>query len=502
MLAIMATLSTGQTPNGAKAGGPIGMKVGNYVLTEAIGAGGMGAVYLAVHPEIGRKVAVKMLPRHLGLTPGLADRFRAEARAVTRIEHPNIIEIYDYGQTDDGQLYYIMELLRGHELIEDIRRYAPMPADQALPYLEQICAALQAAHDSGVVHRDLKPENIFVLDRPELTIKVLDFGLAKLLTDPDPDASQTATGQIMGTPLTIAPEQAAGRPQEIGPQTDLYSLGVILHWMLAGTPPFMEETTALLLAQHISEPAPPLLQRCPYLPPEVAEVVDRCLNKAPSDRPPSAVAVSSRFAAALDSCEATAMGLDPLEKTPLAEPRPISPELAGPKPFSPTTSGSTPSMVGELARAPGRRPTRDRNFLLAAAGLLLLLGAAAFLLTRSSRSDAPEAASAVEPPPTAAAATAPTPPDAGPPPSPKPDAAVPAQPIKKVDQPEAGQMKRAQKAARTKKWRTRPAKKRTVPPPPIPTPTLPRKLRPAPQPTPPPPAPKPKPAMGEGTVPF
>ncbi len=185
----------------------VGQQIGNYVITAPIGAGGMGAVYLAEHPEIGRRVAVKLLPAHLGLQPGFADRFRAEARAVALIEHPNVIEIYDYGQTEAGQLYYTMELLRGRELREVMDEGGAMPADQVLGYLVQICAALQAAHDCGVVHRDLKPENIFVLHRQPPQVKLLDFGLAKL-TAADPGSSQTATGLIMGTPLTIAPEQS------------------------------------------------------------------------------------------------------------------------------------------------------------------------------------------------------------------------------------------------------------------------------------------------------
>ena len=484
---------------------PIGMKVGNYVITKAIGAGGMGAVYLAEHPEIGRKVAVKLLPRHLGLTPGLADRFRAEARAVTRIEHPNIIEIYDYGQTDNGQLYYIMELLTGHELIDDIRQLAPMSGEQVAPYVEQICAALQAAHDSGVVHRDLKPENIFVLDRPELTIKVLDFGLAKLLNDPDPEASQTQTGQIMGTPLTIAPEQAAGRPQEIGPQTDIYSLGVILYWMMAGNPPFEEETTALLLAKHISEAAPPLLAKCPSAPVEITSVVDRCLNKAPADRPASAMVIYSRFAAALDSSEPTAFALNPaLDKTPLAElPEPTIPPTA-----TTQMSGSTPSLMGELASIPGMRPSRDRNLIFAAAALLLVLGVGAFLLTRTGEPETPDqppvTSKTMDTPEPSAASLAPSPLDAGPAQVAATLDAKATTPAVKPPAP-AKKPRRARKVIRQRKAKRRgatpvtPAKRSAgatrgtstlplAPPPPKPA------VKPA-KPTPPPP-------MGESTVPL
>jgi len=471
---------------------PIGMKVGNYVITEAIGAGGMGAVYLAEHPEIGRRVAVKMLPRHLGLAPGLADRFRAEARAVTLIEHRNVIEIYDYGQTDDGQLYYIMELLKGHELLDEIRAHSPMPAEKVQPYLEQICAALQAAHDSGVVHRDLKPENIFVLDRPTLAVKVLDFGLAKLLDDTDPGASQTATGQIMGTPLTIAPEQAAGRPQEIGPHTDIYSLGVILHWMLAGEPPFKEESTALLLAKHISDPAPPLAERCPSVPPEVADIVDRCLLKPPEDRPASALMVHSRFAAALECSEPTAMPQDVSAGFDMADTAP-----SHPGDVTSAMSRTSASMVGEMATSPSRRPTRDRNLLLAAIGLLLVLGVGAFLISRAGSPVAPEQPPVTEAPPTkAAAALAPAPPDAGPPRvAAKPDAAV----VKSTPAPaprKKAATRKARKARKHKRSKKRRAPRRVKPTVARPAPA------PAPAPAKKPPPPAATPPMGESTVPL
>jgi len=186
----------------------LGQQVGNYVLKKLLGEGGMGAVYLAEHPRIGRQVAIKILSSYIATQPQVAQRFEAEAKLITRIEHPNIIEIFDFGSLEDGSLYYIMEVLKGRELAYVIRQNKKMTPEEAWPYLEQVCAALQAAHELGVIHRDLKPENIFVLDREPLTIKILDFGIAKLLETAG-GVSLTNTGMVMGTPLFIAPEQAA-----------------------------------------------------------------------------------------------------------------------------------------------------------------------------------------------------------------------------------------------------------------------------------------------------
>ena len=159
----------------------VGEKVGNYVITSLIGRGGMGEVYLAQHPEIGRKVAIKVVAPELLTTEHLAARFLAEARAVARIGHPNVVDIYDFGRLQSGRLYYVMELLKGRELRKVLQDRGKFSAAEVLPYLTQISAGLQAAHERGVIHRDLKPENVFVLDVKPLTIKLLDFGIAKLL---------------------------------------------------------------------------------------------------------------------------------------------------------------------------------------------------------------------------------------------------------------------------------------------------------------------------------
>jgi serine/threonine protein kinase len=276
-----------------------GLKIGNYVLQSLIGKGGMGSVFLAEHPEIGRQVAIKFLSPHLSHQPGISDRFVSEARAVSRVDHANIIHIYDFGRMPSGQLYYVMELLHGQELSAVMKR-GIMGAEEIAPYLGQICAGLFAAHRKGVVHRDLKPQNIFVLNRQPLALKILDFGIAKIIETEEGEGSLTATGAVLGSPLFISPEQAMGRPDLITERTDIYSLGIILYWMLTGRPPFRDMPTALLMAKHIEVDPPPVQSFAPDVPSAVADLVERCLAKDPSARPESTRAL---FAEYVECCE-------------------------------------------------------------------------------------------------------------------------------------------------------------------------------------------------------
>ena len=277
----------------------IGQMAGNYLLKQSLGRGAMGTVYLAEHPRIKRRVAVKVLARHLAIQPEMAQRFENEAEAASVLQHRSIIEIFDFGKLADGTPYIAMELLEGEELKQSLRRRKRLTPAEVLPYLEPICAALQVAHDRGVVHRDLKPENIFVLKGDELAIKLLDFGIAKML-ESDEGTAMTSTGMVLGSPVFLAPEQAAGEHEKIGPATDIYSLGVILYLMLAGAPPFLARSSGMLIAMHIKDTPPPLASRSPEVPAEVAAVVHRCLEKEPARRPASATEVLRLFAQAVE----------------------------------------------------------------------------------------------------------------------------------------------------------------------------------------------------------
>ena len=238
----------------------INQTIGNYRVSRLLGEGGMGVVYLAQHPVIGRKVAIKLLHVALARDQDIVSRFFNEARAIHMIAHANIVEILDFGQTTDGQPYFIMEFLEGEALSEAVAR-GPMTPEEVEAIGVQMCRALWAAHAKGIVHRDLKPHNVQLVPRPEgpPLVKILDFGVAKILASPDGAQSvKTRTGSLMGTPLYMSPEQCKGAGT-LDHRTDIYSLGVMLFEMLAGRPPFVAEGVGELFAKHMLEEPPPLL---------------------------------------------------------------------------------------------------------------------------------------------------------------------------------------------------------------------------------------------------
>ncbi len=252
---------------------------GRYRLISRLGTGGMSSVYLARHVMIDRLMAIKTLRRDLAVDPMQRERFLGEARAVNRINHDNIVEITDFGESDDGMVYLVMEYVPGESLLKTMGTGA-FPALRALDIAEQIASALSRAHQMGVVHRDLKPENIIVLQkrgRPDF-VKVLDFGIAKIMDAP----SMTGSQQIFGTPGYIAPEYI--QSAHIDGRADLYSLGVILYEMVTAALPFDYEYPGDLLVKHVTEQPIPLRVRLPSVEPPVEEFVLRCLRKSPQDR--------------------------------------------------------------------------------------------------------------------------------------------------------------------------------------------------------------------------
>jgi hypothetical protein len=274
---------------------PAGTMVGGYQVTEKIGQGGMGQVYAAAHPLIGKKVAIKILAPQCVAVPDLVRRFIEEARAVNKIGHPHIIDIFSFGQLPDGRHFMVMEYLEGKNLAQRLERET-IPVPELRRLLVQICEALEAAHGAGIVHRDLKPENIWIVQRPqeESHIKLLDFGIAKLLSA---DTGRiTQTGAAMGTPQFMPPEQCLGRP--VDHRADIYSFGIILYLVFTGHLPFNGSTLAEIVYRHTTEAPKPPSQHRP-LPAELEKLILDCLAKEPDMRPRSAREVAERLDAVL-----------------------------------------------------------------------------------------------------------------------------------------------------------------------------------------------------------
>jgi serine/threonine protein kinase len=261
----------------------IGMSVGAYRVARLLGVGGMGRVYKGVHPQIGSRVAIKVLSRECADRKDLVDRFFSEARAVNLIRHESIVNVLDLATLPDGRPYIVMEYLDGAPLSEIITRMGGLPLGGLTRLTTEVLDALGAAHAKGIVHRDLKPDNIYVT--PAGRPKVLDFGIAKLL--PELGGSFTQSGSLLGTPHYMAPEQALGKP--VDHRTDVYSLGVILYECATGRRPFNADSLFDLLRKHVDEaPVPPRHLR-PDLPPPMEAVILTAMAKDPNARFASAM---------------------------------------------------------------------------------------------------------------------------------------------------------------------------------------------------------------------
>jgi len=325
----------------------IGSTIGNYEIKSLLGAGAMGQVFLGEHPHIGRKVAVKVLMATYSSNPEMADRFMSEAKAVNKINNPNIIQVFDFGKLPDGRLYLVMEFLEGMELSGFMESRGTVSIDETIELMGQIASALDAAHNAGIVHRDLKPDNIFVVEGPNgPVIKVLDFGVAKLLDPAMGGKHKTATGLIMGTPSYMSPEQARGSGAQIGPATDIYALAVIVYQMLSGHLPIDAESVTQVLLKHITDPPIPIFEFLPSFPPMLWEVIERALDKNIDARPPSASAFHHMFSEAAKGIPAhiTAVGM-------------VSPIPARSTVPGLNTSAVKTSMTGEQIAVSGGRST-------------------------------------------------------------------------------------------------------------------------------------------------
>ena len=259
-------------------------QLGAYTLKKKLGEGGMGEVWLAEHRLLKRPCAVKFIRAELAAEPATAARFEREVRAVTSLTHFNTVRIFDYGRSDDGSFYYVMEYLDGPTLDRLVKEHGPLTPGRAVYLLRQLCGALAEAHAAGMVHRDLKPGNMMLvtLGGQKDVAKLLDFGLVQDHSATESNDRITRAGTVLGTPSYMCPEQAAGEP--VDPRGDVYSLGVVAFFALAGRPPFEGSSVGKLLTAHLTQPAPDVSELRAEVPADLAAVVARCLAKDPKER--------------------------------------------------------------------------------------------------------------------------------------------------------------------------------------------------------------------------
>jgi serine/threonine-protein kinase len=269
-----------------------------YYIEGKIGSGGMGTVYRARRLLIGDTAAIKVLHPGLMTDPSAVERFRREAQAAARLKHPNAMSIYDFGISNDGLVYLVMELVEGENLSEIINERGTISVGEAAEIIRQVCSALDEAHRQNVVHRDLKPENIIVQDTQSgLRVKVLDFGIASLrdLTS----GKLTQAGVLVGTPHYMSPEQCLG--EALDGRSDIYSLGIVLYEMLTGVTPFDSPTPTAIVVMQVNHPPRPLREILPRIPPAVESVVLHALEKRREARPQSASDLAREMLAAISS---------------------------------------------------------------------------------------------------------------------------------------------------------------------------------------------------------
>ena len=270
----------------------LGETVGNYRVTAKLAEGGMGAVYRADHPLLGKSAAVKVLLPELSQNHEIVQRFFNEARAATAIRHPGIVEIFDFGYLASGMAYITMELLDGEPLSKLLVGRGRLTEQEALLYTRGLASALAAAHAQGIVHRDLKPDNIFIVRDPDmvggLRPKILDFGIAKIAESQRVGgSSKTRTGAVLGTPTYMSPEQCRGTG-DVDARSDLYSIGCILYEMLVGRPPFSSEGIGEVLGMHLYMPPTPPSELGVPISAAAEELIMKLLQKRPEDRLQSA----------------------------------------------------------------------------------------------------------------------------------------------------------------------------------------------------------------------
>jgi tRNA A-37 threonylcarbamoyl transferase component Bud32 len=356
----------------------IGETLGSFRIVSELGTGGMGVIYRAEHQMIGKRAAIKVLRPELSADREVIGRFFNEAKAVTAIDHPGLVDVYDFGYAPDGSAYIVMELLAGESLGTRLRRDKVLPVDAAVALMRQLCGALAAAHAHQIVHRDLKPDNIYLTPDPDvafgLRAKVLDFGIAKLAPGIGGlGTPETRTGMLLGTPLYMAPEQCRGAG-EVDHRADIYALGVILFEMVCGQVPFTGVGLGEVIAKHQYVAAPSPRSLAPALPLALDALISRMLAKPPEDRPQS----MHEVLAALDgrtSSQETVATLVPATAPTMA---------AGTQP----SAGTQPTAAVGVT-APAQPRSRRRGLYLGIAAAATIGGAGVVALALRSTSSGP-----------------------------------------------------------------------------------------------------------------
>jgi len=352
-----------------------GSRLGQYELVEVLGRGGMATVYRAYQPSLGRDVALKVLHEHLDGQAGA--RFEREARAVARLQHPNILPVYDYGE-DDGRRYIVTQFVPGGRTLAHLAAAGPVEPGRAIALAERVLDALGHAHRSGVIHRDIKPANI-MLPRDEWPM-LADFGIAEVLSA---TTQLTPVGQIIGTPAYMAPERASDGPAD--PRSDLYAMGVVLYELLAGQPPFDGDSALAVVMKHLADEPPPLPLLAPGVPPALADVVHTALAKKPDERFQSAETMAAALGRVkLDirqgtekPAPASSSPAPLLEARQMGEPRTVVVPGPGRAPATPPVQpGAAPVRAGAASVPPAVSGGAGRRGTWLAALVVILLVAA------------------------------------------------------------------------------------------------------------------------------
>jgi len=362
--------------------------IGKYRVDEKLSEGGMGAVYRGTHVLMDKTVAIKVLRPSLAADEKIVARFSREARAASRISHPNALAVTDFGESEDGVVFLVMEFLDGKTLKEVIREEGPMPLARVVDIMRQVGDALKAAHEQGVVHRDLKSDNIMLIsagvgDHP----KVLDFGIAKINEPENPDPELTAPNLVIGTPQYMSPEQCS-QSSNIDSRSDIYSFGVILYEMLVGHVPFSGESPTIVMMKHLQEPVPSVIAERSDIPPSIGKIISRAMAKAPDDRYQSISDLLEDLTIAAGIPGRTPSGtLEPSATPPIVhdEVTVVRPRAVTPSPLPYRAPVTVPIMPPAATPTSGFKPAR---ILIPAAVAVLVVFGMFYLFSRNSAAPA------------------------------------------------------------------------------------------------------------------